>query len=339
MKNFAYARPRTETELLELLSPEAGVAEVLAGGTDLVGLMKRMIVTPDRVVDLGGIDTLGRIDRDTAGNLWIGAMVHLDQCFGSRLTAAFPAVHQVIQGISSIQLQSQGTVVGELLHRPRCWYYRHGEGLLADGGRAVVAGDNRYHAILGNRGPAKYVSASRLAPPLISLEAQLRVIGPTASDEAFLPLEQLYQTPHKEGVRENTLAPDQVVTHVILPPDRGYLSAAYEVRHGEGPDPPLAAAAVTLEVADGMVGGARVVLGQVAPVPWISEAASRALIGRPVTRETAEIASTEAVAGVMPLSENEYKVQLAQVAVRRAIHLAAGLEPTLVPERQTPNFS
>ncbi|MFV2071002.1 MAG: xanthine dehydrogenase family protein subunit M, partial [Pirellulales bacterium] len=194
-----------------------------------------------------------------------------------------------------------------------------------DRGRAVVEGDNRYHAVLGNRGPAKFVSASRLAPAMISFEAQVRVIGPTANDETFMPLEELYQTPHDEQSRENTLLPKQVVTHVILPPDRGDLSAAYEVRHGEGPDPPLAPAAVTLEAADGVVRDARVVLGQVAPIPWISEAAARALIGRPITHETAEIASTEAMAGVMPLSENQYKVELAQVAVRRAIGLAAGL--------------
>ncbi|MFV2069307.1 MAG: xanthine dehydrogenase family protein subunit M, partial [Pirellulales bacterium] len=138
MNDFEYGRPRNETELLELLSPQPGATEVLAGGTDLVGLMKRMVVTPARVVDLGGIATLGQIDRDTAGNLWIGAMVHLDQFVDSRETDAYPAVKQVIQGISSIQLQAQGTIGGELLHRPKCWYYRNGHGLLADRGRAVV---------------------------------------------------------------------------------------------------------------------------------------------------------------------------------------------------------
>ena len=97
-------------------------------------------------------------------------------------TDGFPSAKQVIQGISSIQLQSQGTLVGELLRRPTCWYFRDGHGLLADDGRMVVDGDNRYHAILGNRGPAKFVNASRLAPALITLGAQVRVLGPQPDD-------------------------------------------------------------------------------------------------------------------------------------------------------------
>jgi xanthine dehydrogenase YagS FAD-binding subunit len=122
------------------------------------------------------------------------------------------------------------------------------------------------------------------------------------------------------------LKPGQLITHVMLPPARGRLTAAYEVRHGEGPDQPLAAAAVSLQVALGKVKQAKIVLGQVAPIPWNSVDAARALEGQTITEETAAIAGFEAVAGAMPLSHNEYKIQLAQVAVKRAILRAAGLE-------------
>lgn len=326
MKNFEYAQPRTEVELLGLLSPRQGETELLAGGTDLVGLMKKMIVTPARVVNLSDVDSMRNIEREPSGTIRVGAAVHLDEFMESPLTDAYPAVKQAIQGINSIQLQSQGTVGGELFRRPNCWYFRDGHGLLAKEGRMVVDGDNRYHAILGNRGPAKFVNASRLAPALISLEAHVRVIGPDPEDEQIVPLEHVYRTPRHDAERENALLPNQVVTHILLPPDQGRLSAAYEVRQSEGPDQPLAAAAATMEVFAGVVQQAKVVMGQVAPTPWVSVEAARAIIGQPITESTAELAGIEAVADARPFSKNEYKVQLAQVAVQRAILRAAGLE-------------
>jgi xanthine dehydrogenase YagS FAD-binding subunit len=326
MKNFEYAQPRTEAEVLEVLASAKGSTELLAGGTDLIGLMKKMVVTPDRVVDLGQVESIQTFEHDPLGNLWVGAGVHLDDFLASRMTDVYPAVKQAIQGIASLQLQSQGTIGGELLRRPRCWYFRDGYGLLAEFGHRVLQGDNRYHAILGNLGAAKFVSASRLAPALISLRAQVRVIGPEEDDEQQMPLEALFRTPRREGERENVLGPRQLVTHVILPPDDGQLSATYEVRHGEGPDPPLAAAAATMRLVGGMVRAARIVLGQVAPIPWISSEAERVLLGRPLSAELARQAGQAAVADANPLSHNEYKVQLAQVAVQRAILRASGTD-------------
>lgn len=326
MKNFEYAQPDTEGQAVALLTESGKETAILAGGTDLVGLMKRMVVTPDRVVNISEIDSLKHIETDDSGHVWIGAAVCLSEFLDSPSTDQFPSAKQVIQGISSLQLQSQGTLVGELLRRPMCWYFRDGYGLLADEGRAVTAGDNRYHAILGNRAAAKFVNASRLAPALISLGARVRIVGPGEDDEQFLDVQDLYRTPDSDQTLENALQPGQLVTHAIIPPHGSRLSAAYEVRHGEGPDQPLAAAAVSLEVDSGVVRHASIVLGQVAPVPWISNKAARALCGQAVTAESAMMAGRHAVTGAMPLSQNEYKIELAQVAVRRAVLKAAGFE-------------
>jgi xanthine dehydrogenase YagS FAD-binding subunit len=116
------------------------------------------------------------------------------------------------------------------------------------------------------------------------------------------------------------------VTHIVLPPTDGRLNAAYEVRHGEGPDYPLAAAAAALRIDDGFVREAKIVLGQVAPIPWVSHEAARTILGLPVDHATAEAAGRAAIASATPLPDNQYKVQLAKVAVKRAILLAAGLE-------------
>ncbi len=326
MKRFQYAQPRTEEEAVALLANPKKESAVLAGGTDLVGLMKRMVVTPDQVVNICEIRSLQDVDRDPDGNVWVGAAVHLDQFLDDGLTDSFASVKQVIQGISSIQLQSQGTLVGELLRRPNCWYFRDGHGLLAKQGSMVIEGANRYHAILGNRGTAKFVNASRLAPALITLGARVRIIGPEPDQETFIDLADLYRTPLSDAEKENVLSRGQLVTHLILPPHGNRISAAYEVRHGEGPDPPLAAAAVSLDVRLGRVHDARIVLGQVAPVPWVAAEAASHFVGKTISEESAAIAGHEAVAGAIALSENEYKIQLAQVAVKRAILKAAGYE-------------
>jgi xanthine dehydrogenase YagS FAD-binding subunit len=326
MKRFEYAQPRSEREAVQLLVDAKKQTAVLAGGTDLVGLMKRMVCTPDRVVNIMEIDSLRHIERDAEGNVLVGAAVCLDEFLADQRTADFPSAQQVIQGISSIQLQSQGTLVGELLRRPRCWYFRDGHGLLAEKGRMVVEGDNRYHAILGNRGAAKFVNASRLAPALISLGAQVRVLGPDPEQEQWIDLDQLFQTPASDDDREQTLRGGQLVTHVRIPSSAGWLSAAYEVRHGEGPDQPLAAAAVSLQLDSQRVQQARIVLGQVAPTPWVARYAQQSLRGNVVNAETAATAGAEAVSGAIALSENEYKIQLAQVAVQRALLRAVGLD-------------
>jgi len=161
---------------------------------------------------------------------------------------------------------------------------------------------------------------------MVTLGAQVRIIGPEEDDEQILDLADLYRTPADDSELENVLQPGQLVTHVILPAHGNRLSAAYEVRQGEGPDQPLAAAAVSMDVAAGIVQNASIVLGQVAPTPWIAAGAARALCGKTVTEASAGMVGMEAVAGAMPLSQNEYKIQLAQVAVKRAVLKAAGYD-------------
>ena len=249
----------------------------------------------------------------------------LDEVLAHPYLENYPAVTDAILGINSMQLQSQGTLVGDLCQRPRCWFFRNGQQLLDQQGH-VSEGDNRFHAILGNSGRAKFVSSSRIGPALVALDAQVRVIGPAEDEEQWVPLADFFVTPRHDEQRETILLPGQLVTHVVLPPADSRYNATYEVRHGEGPDDPLAAAAVSLTIQGGVVRQAQVVLGHVAPTPWISSAASDALLGRSVDHDTAEAAGEAAIAEATPLSQNGYKVDLAAVAVKRAVLRAAGIE-------------
>src|SRR5262245_22881330 len=184
MKNFSYASPRSEAEVLSVLAAAPGETELLAGGTDLVHLLHHMVVEPDLVVNLLDVPSLKDVELLDDGVVSIGATVTLDVLLAHPYLNPYPAIGQAIEGIASMQLQCQGTIGGELLQRPQCWCFRDGRGLLAGGGKLAADGDNRYHAILGNQGAAKFVSASRIAPALIALGATARLIGPAEEEEA-----------------------------------------------------------------------------------------------------------------------------------------------------------
>jgi len=320
---FSYASPGSVAEAVKLLS--GGGAEVLAGGTDLLSLMKEYVATPKTVVNIKGIKGLSGVTA-TADGVRIGAVTTLDELAADKTVAAkFPALVEAVKGVMSMQLRAMGTVAGDLLQRPRCWYYRAGYGLLAldpKGESMVVKGDNRYHAILGNTGPAYYVNPSSLAPALVALGAVLNIEGPVGT--RAVRASEFYLVPQKNDQREFALKADEIVTSVDIL-SRGWVNATYEVRQKQSLDWPLAAAAVSLKMESGKVTDADIALGHVAPIPWPSKTAAAALIGKELTVATAEAAADAAVAGAKPLSRNGYKVALARTAVKRAILTAGGM--------------
>lgn len=337
MRPFEYASPKTEAEAVEVLNAHDGQTAVLAGGTDLMNLLKRDVARPQRVVDIKNIDSLRGIALHTDG-VMVGAAVTLDEAFDSPLLREHHALRHVIDGHRSLQMQSMGTLVGDLCQMPSCWYFRNGYGLLGRSGNEslIETGDNRYHAIFGNSGPAKFVSASRLAPSMIASGAKVRVVGPGAAGsgitEEFIPLEYFFITPKHERQGVTVLKPGQLVTHLWLPAARADVqTAAYEVLEMNGLDRPQAAASVALTVDGGVVRDARIVMGHVAPTPWIAHEAGQVLLGQRVTEDTAGMAGDVAVARATPLSMNDYKVQMARAAVKRALLRATGqLDPSLV---------
>ena len=322
MQNFEYIAPTETMAATQALSPHAGVTAVLAGGTDLLSLMKQRVETPSRVVSLRNIPSLRGISKK-GGGLRIGAMATVQELLDSRAAAGYNSLLAAARGITAPQVRAMGTVAGDLLQRPRCWYYRNGHGLLAmHGGESLVPdGENRYHAILGNKGPAYFVSASSLAPALISLGARATVAGPEG--ERDVAVADLFQIPSSEAERENTLQPNEIVTEIQVPGASGWKTATYEVRQRQLLDWPLVTASVAVRVRGGKVSDARVVLGHVAPIPWRSSEAETALKGQALNESAGEAAGKAAVAAATPLSQNKAKVQLASVAVKRAVAMAA----------------
>jgi xanthine dehydrogenase YagS FAD-binding subunit len=321
MKAFAYANPKSLSEAFALLGAKWGETEILAGGTDLLSLMKEAVDVPARIVSIQRIEELRGIHEENGGYR-IGSLVTLEELLShGGIVKTFPALAQAARGVSSPQIRNMGTVGGDLLQRPRCWYYRAGFGLLAcdEMGHALVPnGDNRYHAILGNERPAYFVSPSSLGPALLALGAKVTLHGASGARE--VSIEDFFTSPKNEGEREHAIRPGEILTEIVIPPlAREWLNTTYEVRQREALDWPLATASVAVKVEGGKVSSARVVLGHVAPVPWRAREAEKSLEGRTLNEATATEAGDAAVRGAKPFSHNAYKIQLARVAVKRAL--------------------
>jgi len=325
VKDFEYTNPATLKEAVDLLGAQWGETEILAGGTDLLALMKDFIVTPKRLIDVKGVRELSGIQ--TTGGLRLGATSTLEDVVrNSAIASRYKAIHQAAAGVPSPQIRNRGTVGGDLTQRPRCWYFRLGYGLLGqkDGKSLIPAGDNRYHAIFGNEGPAYFVNPSSLAPALIAMNAEVTIQGPKGRRR--VRASEFFVTPKSNTGRENILAPNEILTDITVPANVPVTSATYEIRQKLHLDWPLAAASAVLTMNNDTVRSARIVLGHVAPIPWRAPAAEAAIAGKTVTDQTAEAAGEAAVRGATPLSRNAYKIQLAKVAVKRAILAAAGKE-------------
>ena len=325
MRAFEYVSPKTQPQALSLLGKSWGESEILAGGTDLLALMKDEVLTPKRLVNIKQLPGMHAVSNQKDG-VSLGALATLDQLAEApELKRNYSALAEAINEAASPQIRNMATLGGNLCQRPRCWYFRRGLGLIPkdeSGKDLVEIGDNRYHAILANDGPAKFVSPSTIVPVLIAYGAKIQLAGPKGKRE--LPLEKFYAVPKSAEEREHDLLPNEIITGVTIPSPRGLKVAHYELRQKATFDWPLALSAVALKMNGSNIGSARVVMGHVAPVPWISTEAEQVLAGKPASEEQAKAAADAALKNARPLSHNGYKVQLARVALKRAILKAAG---------------
>ena len=327
MKAFAYVNPTTERDAVIALKVVDGTALPLAGGMDLLALMKDYVRTPDRIVNVK--NALDRTITSMPGGVWrIGAAVKIiDLAEHAQVGRLYPAIAAAAGEVGTPQIRNAGTVGGNINQRPRCWYYRNEEFVcFKKGGNRCFspAGENQFHAIFGNDGPSHIVHASSLAVPLVAYGATFRVLGPNG--ERTVNAAEYFTMPTMANVlKENVLADDELLTHVMLPAPGAVKHGHYEVRYKQSHDWPLAFATVVLTMDGNTISAARVVLGAVAPVPWRSEDAERALVGKPLNEQTAAAAGDAAVVAAKPLSRNGYKVQITKTAVKRAVLRAAGI--------------
>ena len=315
----AMTRPATEDATAAVRAPVV----IKAGGIDLLDLMKENLLAPATVVNLARVPGLDAIEEQADGSLRIGAMATLASVAAHPLAKQrYPALADALGRSASPQIRHVATLGGNLLQRPRCWYFRaEAFHCVRKGGTQCFAiyGENQYHAIFDNDACAM-VHPSTAATALVALGAEVELAGAHGATRRLL-LEEFLIPPARSLQRENDLKPHEILTAVRLPRLPGSVRMTH-LKQGEKEsfDWPLADVAVVLDFApDHRCTHAAVVLGAAAAVPWRSEAAAQALTGRHIDDAVAAEAALAALASATPLSGNAYKRPLFEALVRRAV--------------------
>ena len=316
LQQFAYKRAATLQAAIAASSTPG--THLLAGGTDLLGCLRDEVFTAGTLVSISGLKELQGISLRRGGGVRIGALTTLTEIAESKLLLDhYPVLAQAAASAASPQLRHQGTLGGNLCQRPRCWYYRGSFNCFRKGGDNCFAldGRNEYHAIFGGD-PCYIVHPSDTASALSALDASVTIAGNRGV--RTIPLSQFFVLPKDDFSKENVLKPGEIVTEILLNVgEPGTRSTYRKIRERGAFDFALAGAAVVLRVTAGKVAGARIVLSGVAPVPWRSEAAERALDGRALDVDSVAFAAAAAVKSASPLSRNGYKVPMVRGCSRR----------------------
>jgi xanthine dehydrogenase YagS FAD-binding subunit len=317
MKPFEWLDPSTVGAAVAQLGSGAVIK---AGGVDLMDLLKEGLIAPERLVNLRAVRGLDGI-VDGGGGLRLGPLVTLARLADdAAVRGRYRALADAAGHAATPQIRNLATVGGNLLQRPRCWYFRSASfDCRKKGGDRCFAmdGENAYHAIFGNTICAA-VHPSATATALVAFGAHLRVIG--ALGVRSVALESFFTPPEADVLRENSLGAGEIITEIVVPPPTAGTRSAY-IKQGEKEsyDWPLADVAVVLDLDGSRCKRASIVLGAAAPVPLRATAAEAALTGEVIDEATAGAAAEAAVEGATPLSQNAYKVKIFKAVVRRTI--------------------
>jgi xanthine dehydrogenase YagS FAD-binding subunit len=302
-------------------------AAFLAGGTTQVDLMKDGVLSPKVLIDITRLPLRGV--AASGGLLRVGALTTMEELAADPVVAErLAVVRESLLLAASPQLRNMATVGGNLLQRTRCRYYRDlgcaCNRRVPGSGCDALHGHHRMHAVLGTSEHCIAAHASDLAVALVALDAVVHVRG--ADGERTVPLTEFYRTPGVTPDVENALEPGELIVSVDVPLlPAGARSGYLKVRDRASYEFALAAAAVALEITDGVIRDARVALGGLATVPWRSRAAEDVLRGAAVTPEACAAAAEAALSGATPRPGNAFKVELGKRTIVRALSVVAGL--------------
>ncbi|MFD3524224.1 FAD binding domain-containing protein [Streptomyces sp. NPDC058653] len=327
MRSFEYVRATEVPDAVRLVSDHPGAA-YLAGGTTQLDLMKDGVLGPGVLVDITRLPLAGAERRSET--LHVGALTTMEELAADPTVAErLPLVREALLKGASTQLRNMATIGGNLLQRTRCRYFRDPDvpkcnKRLPGSGCAAVEGVPRMHAILGASERCIALHASDLAVPLVALDAEVHVQGPTG--ERRIPLTDFYVPASESPEVENRLAHGELITAVeipLLPADAvsGYL----KVRDRMSYEFALVSAAVALVVSDGIIREARIGLGGVGTRPWRAWEAERELVGSPAGTEAFRRAAGVAVEDAWTVPGTAFKVELAQRCLVRELRTVSGV--------------
>jgi len=312
------------TTIDQALGATTDTSSFKAGGVDLLDLMKDGIASPQRLVNIRQISGLDKISEDEGG-LRIGPLVTLTEIEEHPvIQKKYAALSQAASRIATPQIRNMATIGGNLVQRPRCWYFRSEDfHCRKKGGTHCFAqdGENDYHAIFDNRVCA-IIHPSGVAVPLVALNGRVEIT--TKKGKREVALEEFFVSPVHNVRRENILEPGELITAIFVPASDAR-NMYYKQGEKESFDWPIADVAVALAMQGSRCSQASIVLGGAAPYPYRAKAAEAKLKGNEITEGTARAAAEAAMANAMPLEKNAYKIPIFEAIIRRTILRAAGM--------------
>lgn len=317
MRSFEWVDAKSIDEATALLAATTASQPVIAkaGGMDLLDLMKEGIVQPTRVVNLKSIPALGDVRLDVSG-MQLGALVTLAQIERhAGIQSHYRALAEAASHAATPQVRNAATIGGNLLQRPRCWYFRN------EHFHRVAEADHsehQHHAIFENQ-QTVMVHASTLATPLLAYDASVHLTLGKGSSRT-VALKDFLLPPSMKRDRDTVIANGEILTHVSVPPIQPNTRCAYHKQtERDSYDWPICDVAVVLQMNGETVASARIVLGWVAPVPRRAVESEEILVGRVIDEQSASEAAAAAVRGATPLAKNAYKVPVLETVVKRTI--------------------
>jgi xanthine dehydrogenase YagS FAD-binding subunit len=325
MRPFQYVRAQNVDDAVAAM--RAG-ARCLAGGTNLVDLMKGDIEQPGMLVDIRRLP-LARLSDTPGGGVRIGALMsNSDVAQHPSIRQRYPLLSQALLAGASPQLRNMATVGGNLMQRTRCYYFTDRSFDACNkrspgSGCAAKAGYNRIHAIFGASEQCVATHPSDMCVALAALDAIVEVQG--SAGARSIPLADFHRLPGDTPERDTNLRPDELIIAVTLPPS-GFGSNVHYLKVRDRASYAFALVSVAAAIAwrDGRVEDARIVLGGVAHKPWRANDAERVLIGGSLEDAALDAASDAATRGAQALRDNGFKVELARRAVEQAVKSAGG---------------
>jgi xanthine dehydrogenase YagS FAD-binding subunit len=312
------------TSVDQALGAATEASSFKAGGVDLLDLMKDGIASPTRLVNIRQIDGLDKVSEDEKG-LRIGPLATLTEIEEHPvIQKKYTALSQAASRIATPQIRNMASVGGNLVQRPRCWYFRSEDfHCRKKGGTHCFAqdGENDYHAIFDNRVCA-IIHPSGMAVPLVALNGRVEIT--TKKGKREVALEEFFTSPVHNVRRENILEPGELITGIVVPATDAR-NAYYKQGEKESFDWPIADVAVALTMQGSRCTKASIVLGGAAPYPYRAKAAEAKLINTDLTEDSARAAAEAAMTNAMPLEKNAYKIPIFEAIIRRTILRAAGM--------------
>ncbi len=320
MQTFKYVQPKSLSDAAGISEKDGDAAVLFAGGTDVLGLIKNDIISPSEVINLKSIPGLNTIEYTDGAGLKIGSLTTVNEIAKHPvIMKKFTVLSEAAKEVASPQLRNVGTIGGNICQRPRCWYFREDFDCIRKGGDIcyAIGGENKYHCIVGG-GPCYIVHPSDIAVALVALNAEFTITN--GKDFNKVPASKFFILPGQNSLQENILKPGEILTEIFIPDLPSSASSRY-IKFTERNvwDFAIVSVAAIVNRSSDKINSANIVLGGVAPMPWIDENLNSMLSGMELSDQSIDAATANTLMDAEPMEKNDYKIHLARNLVKKVL--------------------